>query len=293
MTSKYFDKFPLINYNGQTVVDITKRTALVTSALNNPFLYYQYSVVPGERPDNIADRYYDDQYSDWMIYLTNKTIDPYYGWAMDDTTFTDFITLKYGSVAKAMNKVMFYRSNWYNNLDPITVTTFNTLLPSQQDYFQAVYSDVETSIIPLKYIRKQQDWTISTNAIAGFQVANGNNFIVDEIVNVYFDVNNTGKGQVNFSNSSYVSLQHLYGVVTTGTITSGSYLYGTESNVNTSFTSSSSIANNIPATEVVYWSPVYYYDYETEKNANNKSINLLNNKYSSLMLSELTSLMGQ
>jgi hypothetical protein len=292
MTEKYFDKFPTINYNGQTIVDITKRAVVLNSVYNNPNLYYLYNVNPGERPDNVAYNNYDDPYMSWILYLTNNITDPYYQWAMDTQSFNDFLTMKYGSIARAMNKVKYYRNNWADNPDPISVQQFESLSATLQDYYEPNYGGNETNSSPLNYTRKQADWSVTTNSIAGYNVANGNGFILDEIVNVVFDTNNVGQGQVNFANSSYISLQHLSGVTTTGTISVSSYLYGTESLVNTAFTSAVSIANTISSLESSYWSPVYYYDYENELNANTMNIKILKPAYTTEISQELNKLLN-
>jgi hypothetical protein len=294
MTERYFEKFPIIQYNGQAAIDITRKATILNSVYSNPFLYYQADLHEGQRADNLASNYYDDPYMSWIVYYSNRIVDPYYQWYMDQTTFNNFIIDKYGSLANATNKIKFYRNNWYNNIDPISVNNFNNLSPqSLQEFYSPYYGD-DSSSTPLSYYRKQEDWIINTNAIAGYGINNtSNNFINDEIVNVVFDNNNIGKGQVNFANSSYVSLQHLSGITVTGTISATSYLYGTESQVNTRMISVTSIANNIPLNESLYWSPVYYYDYENEINRNNQSVKLLQSSYSTSISNQLETVINQ
>ena len=114
----------------------------------------------------------------------------------------------------------------------------------------------------------------------------------DPIKPVTITVSHTGIGQVCFANSSSISIQHVFGY-TTGTISPSSYIYGTESGVNTAFTTSAVLVNNIPSLEVVYWSPVYYYDLETEKNQYNQSIAVINAAYASEAATQLNNLLNQ
>ena len=228
----------------------------------------------------------------WLIYLSNNITDPYYDWYLDQTTFNDFLALKYGSYTKATSKVAFFRNNWYQNADLYSISYYNNLSSSLQKFYESVFPSDVYATTPVGYRRIRQDRHITTNAIVNYSVANGS-FVHDEIVNVVFDVNNTGAGQVCFANSSSVSLQHTFGVTTTGTITGSSYLYGTESGVNTAFTTSTLLVNNIPALVAAYWSPVYYYDSESEKNQYNQSIAVLNSAYSMDAATQLKTLLNQ
>ena len=290
MTERYFEKFPVISYNGSLAVNITERTTLLNGVYNNPTLYYQYDIKHNERPDNIADRYYQDEYMGWILLMTNKVIDPYFDWYLDPDTFKNFIIKKYGTYNNALNKTKFYRNNWYSDTSPISTSTFNGLDSFQRSYYAPVYPD-EYTTTPIYYSRKSIDWTLSTNGVAQYNVANGSPFVIDEIVNVRFNANSTGSGQVMASTSNTVTIQHLNGVTTTGTISGSSYLYGTESAANQIFTSATSLANNIGTTETPYWSAVSYLDYENEINEKNKSIRILDNKFSVQISTELKSLL--
>jgi hypothetical protein len=57
------------------------------------------------------------------------------------------------------------------------------------------------------------------------------------------------------------------------------YVYGSESSTNFSINSVSFVSNNIPSDVQVYYSPIYYYDLEVEKNEGNKTIRLLQPDY--------------
>ena len=151
------------------------------------------------------------------------------------------------------------------------------------------YNIYATDVI--SYRRKRIDWNISTNSIVNYSVANSS-FKNNEIVNVYFDVNHQGSGQVCFANSSSISIQHVQNYTSGITITGSSYIYGTESQTNTAFTTATVLINNINLNQQTYWSPVYYYDIEQEKNENNKSIVVLNKNYSSTMASQLKRLLS-
>ena len=290
MKESYFNNFPVISYANNLCINITERTALLNKIYNNPNLYYQYDIAQGERPDSIAARYYSNPYKAWMLYFSNKTLDPYYGWYMDQDTFNNFLTTKYGSVQNAMTKTAFYRNNWYNNIDPISVSSYTSLDSDLQKFYIPNYGNDPYSTNILNYVRLREDWTLTTNQIVNYTVASNPNFIVDEIVDVYYNGNATGYAQVVYSGTNQVSVQHTNGIVV-GTITGICQLIGRESGNTISFTAASSISSSIPSIEINYWSPVSYYDFENEKNESNKSIQVLNTSYTDQLLSQMKNLL--
>lgn len=291
MPDRYFEKFPVITYNDYLVRDITNRGVMLNSIMRNPYLFYPYQVAEGERPDQIADRYYNDQYMSWILYLSNKTTDPYYEWYLSPEDFLLFLRKKYSSEIYALQeKVIFYRNNWYDDERILSISEYTAMANTLHRYWQPVYTNTNT---PSGYQRVQKDWVITTNNIRKYAAA-GNNFIDNEIVNINFSATYTGKGQVISSNSTTVLLQHTNGTTLSNnivTITGSSRLYGSESKSNVVFTSATSIANNLPAEDVVYWSPVYIYDYENELNEQKKTIKILDSNYAIQTSNELTSLL--
>ena len=92
---KYFEKFPIIEYEGRRVRDISRRSNFVRSVSNNPYLYYPYTVSEGERAEDIANFYYGSVDYVWLVYMANNIIDPYHEWPMDPQTFNDYLVAKY------------------------------------------------------------------------------------------------------------------------------------------------------------------------------------------------------
>lgn len=92
---KYFEKFPIIEYEGRRVRDISRRSNFVRAVSNNPYLYYPYTVSEGERAEDIAQFYYGSVDYVWLVYMANNIIDPYHEWPMDPQTFNDYLVAKY------------------------------------------------------------------------------------------------------------------------------------------------------------------------------------------------------
>jgi hypothetical protein len=295
MSEKYFSKFPLITYNNQLAVNITERVVVRDFPSAQAFLYYPYDIQNFERPDQLADRYLNDEFMSWILYMSNGVTDPYYDWIISDDAFNDYLRIKYGNIDTIIQKVMYYRNNWYNDTTQITVGQFNSLpdivtydpfgnmhLSSAKKYYDRVLVGSDTE----SYKRKQVDDIIATNKIVQYTITGTSNFVNNEIVSVRFGYvsessSATGQGQVLASNSSSITIQHTSGYVdevpSGHTISySNSYVYGTESTSNCLITALSSVANNISNTEAIYWSPVTIFEDEYEKNLKNKTIRLIN-----------------
>mgnify|MGYP003342498798 FL=1 len=275
---RYFTNFPLIEYNSKPAIDITKRVVMLNYVLKNPYLFYPYEIKSNERADQFSNIYYEDQYKSWLLYLSNNMVDPYYEWHLDLDEMKNFIIKKYGSTELALNKIKHYICNWENQ-DNISISRYDSLLPTLKKYW---IPDYQNSNKIMSYKRKQIDQIMNTNSIRTYSVAN-TSFIKDEIVDIVFDTNNTGQGQILSTTDSKIYVQHTSGVTLeneTVNIEENSYIYGQESTVNTVFTTATNIVDNLLPEEQVYWTPMTYYEYENAKNAYNKTLKILDKAYS-------------
>ena len=99
----YFNKFPLMVYDVKgnkeykLLPDILKRVKLRSGLSSSRFVFDKYNVKEGERPEDIAFKYYDDPELHWVVLLTNNVTDRYYQWPMTQPDFEDFLTDKYGA----------------------------------------------------------------------------------------------------------------------------------------------------------------------------------------------------
>lgn len=302
MQNDYFSKFPLITYDNFSVVNITERAVIRNFPTQIPDIYYQYDIRNNERPDQIADKVFRDQYMDWIVYLSNGMTDPYYDWFLRDDVFTDYIKKKYGinQIDNIIDKVLYYRNNWYTDQNLITISQYNSLpdipkydLAGNLYYTTAkrYYSASLTGREITNYKRKNIDEVHKTNKIVRYNVTGSGSFTSDEIVNITLGYANaqtqtfvstvSGQAQVLTSNSSSLTVQHTSGFVDSvpaGYIFTGtsSAVVGRESKTNKSITQYSTLATNISEVENIFWSPVTIYEHEVEKNFKNKTIRVMN-----------------
>lgn len=284
--NRYFENFPTIEYANTQVVDITKRVAVMDSVLGQPYAFHSYEITQFERPDQFSNRYYNDPFKSWIVYLTNKMTDPVNEWYMQQRELEQLCEKKYGSLFMAQNKIKHYQND-YVDKEPIEISMFNSLPQELKKYWVPDYG-VNNRVI--SYSRKQVDWKTSTNKIVQYTLNESNNFIVDEMVDIYYDINNSGKGQVLSVQGDVMYVRNVSGqYFTTEDVDTepGSYIYGYESETQSLFTNFNWVANSIPEAEVSYWRPVSYYEYETDRNEFNKTISVMDNNYSKLISDEL------
>jgi hypothetical protein len=97
--TKYFSNYPLIQYQGKTVRDITKRSKIIDDTLKDPYIFLPYTVREGEKPEDIAYYYYGSVDDTWLVMLSNNITDPYEQWPMNEEEFNQYFIDKYSEVS--------------------------------------------------------------------------------------------------------------------------------------------------------------------------------------------------
>ena len=103
----YFRNFPFVFYdvkkddNIALVQNPLVRFKLKDILKQRNYIYLDYIVEEGENASVVAEKFYDDETLDWVIYIVNDIIDPKYDWPLHYNEFNNFIIQKYGSVEAA------------------------------------------------------------------------------------------------------------------------------------------------------------------------------------------------
>jgi len=104
--SKYFRKLPNLNYPSllktrESNVDfiqtknLFRRVKVREDLFGNFMQFEKYKVVGDERPDNVAEKVYDNDDLDWVILLSNNIIDIKNDWPLTQSQFNEFVNEKY------------------------------------------------------------------------------------------------------------------------------------------------------------------------------------------------------
>ena len=105
----YFDLFPdvqLPSFSDKrnsskdfiTVKNLFKRGKVREDFFQNVTAFYQYSVVGDDRPDNVAQKVYENDQLDWVVLIANNIINIRDEWPMSQYDFQRYLDNKYDSV---------------------------------------------------------------------------------------------------------------------------------------------------------------------------------------------------
>ena len=99
----YFRRFPKMIYdmkndnNYKLLPDILRRVKQRSAIKSGQFIFDNYDVKEGEKPEDVAYKWFGDAQLHWVILMTNNITDRYYDWPLTQPQFKEFLTDKYGS----------------------------------------------------------------------------------------------------------------------------------------------------------------------------------------------------
>jgi len=99
----YFSRFPLMAYDVaadgkyKLLPDILRRVKLRSGLRSSAFMFEKYDVKDGEKPEDVAFKWFGDPEYHWVILMTNNVTDRYYQWPLSQPQFAEHLTDKYGA----------------------------------------------------------------------------------------------------------------------------------------------------------------------------------------------------
>ena len=121
MTNSYFRQVPNLDYvnrnpnandisNYITVKNLFKRGRLRPDIFQDLTYFEKYSVVGDDRPDTIAQQYYDDPTLDWLVLLANNITNVQSEWPIPQSSLDNFLLEKYGTYDKLFSGIHHYET---------------------------------------------------------------------------------------------------------------------------------------------------------------------------------------
>lgn len=268
---KYFDKFPLVNYNGSLARNVIARVDFTEATKKDIYAQFDYEIEEGfSRPDLLSSNYYESPWYDWLIYMQNSIVDPYHDFYKSNEDFNAWIIAKYGSLESAAAKILFYRNDWASDDSEISPIVYDELPANIKKYYKPQVS-ITNQI--LGYKRLQEDWIRSTNRIIELTVTPEvvANFVVGDVIE---QSSSSSKGTVATidTENNKIMLQHITGEFAVSNAILDINYGPMDENDNY-------IWQIIPPDEAAFWAPVNAYEYEEEKNALKKHITMIKSSY--------------
>jgi hypothetical protein len=126
--------------------NILRRVKLRSGIRSGSFLFDNYDVKDGERPEDIAFKWFGDAEYNWIILMTNNITDRYYQWPLTQPQFAEHLTDKYGAgsedavhhyeITQTSGPTSSNGPNDYSHMVECNSTETNPSIISNRDYEQ-------------------------------------------------------------------------------------------------------------------------------------------------------------
>ena len=134
------------NGNYKLLPDILKRVKQRNAIKSGQFIFDTYDVKNGEKPEDIAYKWFGDAQLHWVILMTNDVTDRYYQWPMNDAQFEEFIADKYSNpdavhhyeITKSSGRTTGQGPNDYSHLVEVNSDTDNAISISNREYEERI-----------------------------------------------------------------------------------------------------------------------------------------------------------
>lgn len=153
--SSYFKGLPTVKYRNRYAPNILLMLKLSYDVLESSEIYHPFVISDGDRPDTIADLYYQDPESDWLIYLANNIINIHDEWPLSNTLLEKTIVKKYGSHTKAAEIKQY---NLKRDIPSIQQAQFDNLSNEMKRYWSYDYNYKTYNIVDLDVIISPTAW---------------------------------------------------------------------------------------------------------------------------------------
>jgi len=111
MAKPYFSQIPNLAYVDRTkgektisafknVKNLFKRAQLREDIFSDLTYFTKYKIIGDERPDNVAEKYYEDPTLDWIVLLSNNITNIQTEWPLNEYSYNNFLIDKYGTEEK-------------------------------------------------------------------------------------------------------------------------------------------------------------------------------------------------
>tara|TARA_B100001996_G_scaffold363897_1_gene332505 strand:+ start:350 stop:1024 length:675 start_codon:yes stop_codon:yes gene_type:complete len=176
MSKKYFRNLPNFEYVNRTeegisegdyttVKNLFKKGQLRQDIFENTTFFEKYTIEGDDRPDNVANKVYDNSDLDWVVLIANNIINIQSEWPMSQADFNTYLTEKYDNDTDIFSGVHHYEANGVKNGKGVVIIPSGMRVGAAQsvtyyDYFsdqQVTVTDVALPVTNYTYEAKIND----------------------------------------------------------------------------------------------------------------------------------------
>ena len=134
------------NGNYKILPDILRRVKQRNAIASGQFIFDNYDVKNGEKPEDIAYKWFGDAQLHWVILMTNNVTDRFHQWPMSQPQFQEFLEDKYDNpdgihhyeITKSSGKTSSSGPNDYSHLVEVNSDTDNASSVSNREYEERI-----------------------------------------------------------------------------------------------------------------------------------------------------------
>ena len=124
-------------YDYQVVKNLFKRAVMRDDIFNDVTSFTKYSVVGDERPDQVADTFYNDSGLDWVILTTNNIVHVRDEWPMGSQDFLTYLNAKYTS--EELSNIHHYETKIIRDSNGRLIQPKGLTVPKNQVYINFIH----------------------------------------------------------------------------------------------------------------------------------------------------------
>ena len=127
--------------------NILRRVKLRSGMRSGSFLFDNYDVKDGERPEDVAYKWFGDAEYHWVILMTNNITDRYFGWPLGQLDFEKMLKDKYGGSGDGIHHYEIVQTSGpatstdYSHLVQCNSTEPGALPVSNREYEQRIQDE--------------------------------------------------------------------------------------------------------------------------------------------------------
>ena len=132
--------------NYKLLPDILRRVKQRNAIKSGQFIFDTYDVRDGEKPEDIAYKWFGDAELHWVILMTNNVTDRYYQWPMTQPQFQAFLEDKYSNpdgihhyeIPRTSGRTTSNGPTDYSHLVEVNSDTPNASIISNREYEERI-----------------------------------------------------------------------------------------------------------------------------------------------------------